>query len=105
MSLYFLVFVLLPACYVTVPAEYQPTPSDIMDGFSLSAWFQAAPNTDSYLLAKTSPDGTRTYYSVKLRIVSGQTFSSAFIEFEYSVATNPVSTILLATKAPDPVSS
>ena len=83
----------LSACYVTVPVEYQPVESDIEGGFSISAWVQAAPNTDGYILAKTSHDGQIVYYALKLRTVSTEAFSSGFLEFAYSVATNPVSPI------------
>lgn len=52
--------------YVTVPAPAQPLPADIMNGFSLSAWVQPQPNTNGYILAKTSADGLKHFYSLKL---------------------------------------
>ncbi|XP_048257204.1 adhesion G-protein coupled receptor V1-like isoform X2 [Haliotis rufescens] len=52
--------------YVTVPAAAQPLPADIMNGFSLSAWVQPQPNTNGYILAKTSADGLKHFYSLKL---------------------------------------
>ena len=32
----------------------------------MSAWIQPQENTNGYILAKTNPDGSRTFYSLKI---------------------------------------
>ena len=54
------------AAYINVRKEYQPTKEDIADGFSLSAWVQVFGDTEGYILAKTNPDGSRHFYTLKL---------------------------------------
>ena len=69
-----------------VPAESQMPSDTIEDGFSISAWVLPEPSTDGYVLAKTSSDGLRHYYA--LRLATSDT--STRIEFRYSVKTNQV---------------
>lgn len=55
-----------PESYISVQEQYRPSKEDIADGFSLSAWIQPQDNTDGYILAKTNPDGSRLFYSLKI---------------------------------------
>ncbi len=62
-------------------SDNQPLADDIADGFSLSAWFIANPDTEGFILAKISEDGKRTYYALKI-ITSG---TSSIVYFTYSI--------------------
>lgn len=79
------------ACFVEVPASYHPEVEVIETGFSISGWVKATEDTDGFLLAKTSSGGERQYYAVRLTSLTTETFSSATVEFRYSVSDNPVS--------------
>ena len=81
----------ITGCYVDVPSLYHMRSSEIRDGFSVSAWVRPQPNVDGYILAKTSADGSRHYYALKIRTVDMDDFYSATIEFRYSAINNPVS--------------
>ena len=78
--------------YLTVPPAYQTSRANIESGFSISAWLQTAPNTNGFVLAKTTADGNRHYYAVK---VVTNSLTTA-LEFRYTVATDMVCTILIA---------
>ena len=78
-------------CYVNVSSEYHMKSAEVRDGFSLGAWVRPEPNVDGYILAKTSADGTRHYYALKIMTVDTENFHSATIEFRYSATNNPVS--------------
>ena len=49
-----------------------------------------APNVDGYILAKTTANGSRHNYALKITTVDMEDFYSATIEFRYSAADNPV---------------
>ena len=54
------------ASFISVSEQHQPDKEDIANGFSLSAWVQPFENTDGYILAKTNPDGSRHFYSLRI---------------------------------------
>jgi len=76
-----LLLISVPASFVLVPTTYHPTSADIADGFTLCAWIQPFANTDGYILAKTNPDGSRHFYTLRVTTNSLQTQ----LVFGYSV--------------------
>ena len=75
--------------YLTIPATSQPPASITRSGLSISAWIQASLGDAAdggFLLAKTSLDGQRHYYALKIT----SDFSSTTVEFRYSVPDNMV---------------
>lgn len=71
---------------MVVRPDYQPAASDIMDGFSVSAWFQTISHSEGYILAKTSGDGSRHFYALKMKTNS----SGAELEFRYTTLEDQV---------------
>ncbi len=81
---------LVPDCYVRVSPEYHVSASDIASSFSLSAWLQPRTGTQGYVLAKTTQNGNRHFYSLYIMTVVPGAFRSTKFEFRYSSRTNPV---------------
>ncbi|XP_061172919.1 adhesion G-protein coupled receptor V1-like [Saccostrea echinata] len=52
--------------YLTVLPQYQPKPSELESGFSISAWVQPVTTGSYYIVAKTTNDGIRLFYTLKL---------------------------------------
>lgn len=77
----------ISAAYVSIPTTYHPNATEVIDGFSMSGWFQAFANTDGYIFAKTNSDGSRQFYTLRLITNSLQ----AQLVFGYSVTGSNVS--------------
>eukprot|EP00058_Branchiostoma_floridae_P024219 XP_002609709.1 hypothetical protein BRAFLDRAFT_102479 [Branchiostoma floridae] len=76
--------------YLQVSNEYHPTRAEIRSGFTMSTWVQPDPDTDGMVISKTSPDGEKHYYSLKLRT----TVNDTALWFRYSVPGNPENQVL-----------
>ena len=79
-------------CYVTVPPRYHPPPAEIKDGFSMSAWLQVGRDVDGYVLSKTSADGARQFYALKISTAISFTAGArtVTVELRYSLPKNAV---------------
>ncbi|KAK6179039.1 hypothetical protein SNE40_011486 [Patella caerulea] len=71
--------------FVTVNDRHKPNISSFENGFTLSAWVQPFPNTNGYIIAKTSTDGSQHYYSLKL----ASTATSTNLNLTISTSTSP----------------
>ncbi|XP_055956200.1 adhesion G-protein coupled receptor V1 [Patella vulgata] len=71
--------------FVTVDDRHKPNISSFENGFTLSAWVQPFPNTNGYIIAKTSTDGSQHYYSLKL----ASTATSTNFDLTISTSTSP----------------
>jgi hypothetical protein len=52
--------------YLTVPPQSQPRPTELLSGFSISAWIQPVTTGSYYIVAKTTDTGVRLFYTLKL---------------------------------------
>ncbi|OWF54008.1 G-protein coupled receptor 98 [Mizuhopecten yessoensis] len=59
--------------YLSVPTEQQPTAAEISKGFGISAWLQPFSSINSYILAKTTADGSRFFYTLRVVTSPGGT--------------------------------
>jgi hypothetical protein len=73
--------------YLTVSADRQPPPSDLKNGYTISAWLQPFADLNSYIVAKTTNDGSRFFYTLK--VTTGN--SGAIFLFGYSASGSNVS--------------
>ncbi|XP_066273052.1 adhesion G-protein coupled receptor V1-like isoform X1 [Branchiostoma lanceolatum] len=76
--------------YLQVSEEYHPTEAEIRSGFTMSTWVRPDSDTDGMVISKTSPDGEKHYYSLKLRT----TVNDTALWFRYSVPGNPENQVL-----------
>ncbi|XP_077988560.1 adhesion G-protein coupled receptor V1-like [Glandiceps talaboti] len=66
--------------YLTVAPEYHPDPAQINTGFTISAWVQPTADCDGFILAKTTEDGYKVNYGIRLR-------TSPYTSFEFRYGT------------------
>ena len=52
--------------FLTVSPENQPPSSTLRAGFSISAWVQPVTQGSYFIVAKTTSDGSRFFYTLKL---------------------------------------
>ncbi|XP_069137444.1 adhesion G-protein coupled receptor V1-like isoform X2 [Argopecten irradians] len=67
--------------YLSVPTLQQPTAAEISAGFAISVWLQPFSSINSYILAKTTTDGNRFFYA--LRVVTSQ--GGTIFRFGFSI--------------------
>ncbi|XP_060082724.1 adhesion G-protein coupled receptor V1-like [Ylistrum balloti] len=59
--------------YLSVPTLQQPTAAEISAGFVISVWLLPFSSINSYILAKTTADGTRFFYALRVVTAPGGT--------------------------------
>ncbi|XP_053405379.1 adhesion G-protein coupled receptor V1-like [Mercenaria mercenaria] len=69
------------AALILIHNFLQPPMEEIVDGFSISAWVQPFSLTNGYIMAKTNPDGSRHFYTLRMATNSLQTN----LTFGYSI--------------------
>ncbi|KAI6651569.1 hypothetical protein LOD99_5177 [Oopsacas minuta] len=80
---------------LTVPSQYQPSPADIMGGFTLSAFIKGSA-TSGFIMARHSTDVSVVYYGIKMR-VSG---STSYLQYEYTVTSSSTTTNTVEAELP-----
>ncbi|KAH9498632.1 Adhesion G-protein coupled receptor V1 [Bulinus truncatus] len=81
--------------YITVSSDDEPPLSALSADFSLSVWIQTVGNTNGYIYARCTSDGTTHYYSLKI------VHTTTATTFELRLSTKVETNKLLSVDSPN----